>query len=420
MTDPRFGKKWSCDYCTYENWPASKKCILCRAPKPPHLGLINEDVLATEQDIYKIAPLVQQTSTTASPTKTNPSDTGNKWSCHLCTYLNWPRSAKCTQCLTARRKTSPVASASSTQDQLQPLSINVNIAESPSSGPPSQKNSPNSPNRSPSSPEEAKEINNDKNKAKAVAARAAKWTCKACTYENWPKATKCVLCGTLRGKSYTDIQGACGGCNLHQDQPETNRRSSSRHRKSPPTIVKNSENLEIQQQGGATAASSIYSQEKSENNIVEERRLKQIRNRLRDTDWLWLNACQGVADGDTHAVEAYLTSGGDPARHLSQDEVLVLNRPGIFEIGYTLVHLAIRFQREDMLAVLLTSTEAAAKAVKRVPSHVCPDLAADLRREISASLRQRKGDFPCYFLTECVTFALPAGKNLLICLDISH
>lgn len=54
------------------------------------------------------------------------------------------------------------------------------------------------------------------------------------------------------------------------------------------------------------------------------------------------------------AVEAYKSSGGDIARQLTADEVQLLNRSSAFGVGYTLVHLAIRFQRQDMLAILLT------------------------------------------------------------------
>lgn len=42
---------------------------------------------------------------------------------------------------------------------------------------------------------------------------------------------------------------------------------------------------------------------------------------------------------------------------------------------------------------------------------VCPELTEQIRREIAASLHQRKGDFACYFLTDLVTFTLPAGDS---------
>jgi len=80
----------------------------------------------------------------------------------------------------------------------------------------------------------------------------------------------------------------------------------------------------------------------SPNNCEYERRLKQIRQRMREADWNWLNACLGVVEGDPNPVEAYLSSGGDPARQLTPSEVTLLNRPSAFDSGHTLVHLAIR------------------------------------------------------------------------------
>lgn len=75
------------------------------------------------------------------------------------------------------------------------------------------------------------------------------------------------------------------------------------------------------------------------NNCEYERRLRQLR---RQASWGWLAACMGVVDGDPSPVEAYLAAGGDPARQLTASEVALLNRPSAFDVGYTLVHLAIR------------------------------------------------------------------------------
>jgi len=171
--------------------------------------------------------------------------------------------------------------------------------------------------------------------------------------------------------------------------------------------------------GGATASPFIYHQldhhvSSSANDVAAASsrvgpKLRQIRNRLRDVDWLWLMACQGVMDGDVHAVESYLAAGGDPARQLTAEECAVLGHPSAFSNGYSLVHIAIRFRREDILSTLLAATEAASGiARKRVPSYTAPDIAAAIVREIGSSLRQRKGDFPCYFLMETSTFSLPA------------
>ena len=75
-----------------------------------------------------------------------------------------------------------------------------------------------------------------------------------------------------------------------------------------------------------------------------------------------------------------------------------------------LFFLFYRFHREDMLATLLSQIEGSGSGVKRVPSYVAPDLAADIRRHMASTVRQRKGSFPCHFVTELTTFALPAGK----------
>lgn len=81
------------------------------------------------------------------------------------------------------------------------------------------------------------------------------------------------------------------------------------------------------------------SQQQIPNNLESERKLRQLRQNV---DRNWLNACLGVIEGDPNPVEAYLSSGGDPARTLTASEVAILNRSSAFDVGHTLVHLAIR------------------------------------------------------------------------------
>lgn len=412
-------RKWSCEYCTYENWPASKKCVLCRAPKP--MQYIDEDAAAVEQDIYKMAPLICQDSVPIDTGKTSTHsgavevsgntrwssgiDPSAKWTCHMCTYLNWPKALRCTQCRTARQKQllatvgAPVS---------RPLNVDVNASA----------DTILSARNSPSSPEAAKATNNDRNRSIAgistQANEAVKWPCRACTYENWPRAVRCVLCGLPRG----DRSGSS-----EKDMTSYRGSVASRRRSPPTTSTRGSGGTELVDShgGGATACPNIH-QVQHERNIggsavdvamasnYTSPKLHQIRNRLRDVDWLWLMACQGIVEGDVHAVEAYLAANGDPARQLTTDECTLLGRSSAYAPGYSLVHLAIRFRREDMLSTLLAAGEMhAGKPRKRVPSYAAPDVAAAIVREISSSLRQRKGDFPCYFVMETATFALPGG-----------
>lgn len=78
------------------------------------------------------------------------------------------------------------------------------------------------------------------------------------------------------------------------------------------------------------------------NNIETEKKLKMQRKLQRNLDRPWLNACMGVLNGDPAPVLAYLSAGGNPSRQLNQAEVAALGRLSAFDIGHTLVHLAIR------------------------------------------------------------------------------
>lgn len=136
--------------------------------------------------------------------------------------------------------------------------------------------------------------------------------------------------------------------------------------------------------------------------------MRQVRNTLSSTDWLFLNACLGIVNNDESAVKAYLRQDGDRARQLNKNECLVLGQAQTFTVGSTLVHLAIRFQRSELLGLLLTPAPSDAR--KRLPSESNLDLACSIREELSLSLHQHKvGDWPCYYTTQINTFILPAG-----------
>lgn len=65
------------------------------------------------------------------------------------------------------------------------------------------------------------------------------------------------------------------------------------------------------------------------------------------------------------------------------------------------------------LYLIILSPQVSQQAAKCIPAMVCPELTEQIRREVAASLHQRKGDFTCYFLTDLVTFTLPAGQRLI-------
>ncbi|CAG4945214.1 unnamed protein product [Parnassius apollo] len=275
---PNSEGKWSCEMCTYENFPLSRKCTMCRTPKPS-LG----------EDIFKL-----QDGASALPTQ-------------------------------------DVCGAEAVAERLKPLRI--------------------------SSPQ-----------GQASASSVNKWPCSTCTYENWPRALKCAMCGAAP----------------HHHTAHPHHTHHSHH----------------------TQSDGINDiQNASLHDVDSNSRRSKRRNNL---DWLWLQACLGVVEGEGRRVEAYLAGGGSPARALTAQEVQLLDRASAFDVGHTLVHLAIRFQRQDILSTLLSRISGGGPGLKRSPSYIAPDLAAAIRRHMSSCIRTKKGNFPCRYINEFCTFSLPA------------
>jgi len=509
-------KKWHCDYCTYHNWSTAAKCTMCRAQKPVSL-LQGQDIYSLDRgpspppdhnNLFNLDALNLGKQQLPAPSE----ELLLKWSCPSCTYHNYSRAVRCTQCLSPRKKVSPALSRNSPgsprssplppspppaissvnranamrslADHLHPLHISVSSAGSTTCA----------ESRSPTTIS-----------CKSTSNQPAKWNCLVCTYENWPRASLCVLCGVKRGgntpadqlqtiavRDSPSPEGASmrrvdvdprrssnrrllPSTDNRQSSPASHNRflpsdnrfppSDNRHLPSDnrPTPSDNrqppSDNRQLltdnrqllTENGGEMRENRLITAESStvatgsqlqdnrqisarsetpvdraesgsgsgsiagagaatpgSNNLEYEKRLRQMRRRMRETDWAWVSACMGVVEGDANPVEAYLNSGGDPTRKLTQSEATILARPGVFEPGHTLVHLALRFQREDLLATLLSQMEGLPNpAVKRVPSYVAPDLAAAIRRQLALSLRHRKGGFPCFYLSDCATYTLP-------------
>ena len=93
---------------------------------------------------------------------------------------------------------------------------------------------------------EMKSCENRKEKCKLISiGKNLKWTCPKCTYENWQKSTKCIICHHLRNKSYKeDTKGA--EKNLINERNVKSKKSSSPRRsppRSPNTLSRKSGNI---------------------------------------------------------------------------------------------------------------------------------------------------------------------------------
>ncbi|KAK2712747.1 hypothetical protein QYM36_011443 [Artemia franciscana] len=279
MTSPT---KWKCDYCTFLNWPSSQKCTMCRALRPLRLISPTSSKLdiATESKIC---------STQDSADKGDD----NKWSCGACTYLNWPRSLRCTQCQSPRLNDSDtVINADNIHERIAPLKL--------TGSPTASRGSPPSSVSKGASPE----------------------------FE---------------------------ACNTRSNSPQTTSKWKCEHR---------------------------------------------------EADWSWLNAIQGVIEGNVTPVASYLNGGGDPLRHLSPADINVLPRYAGVDQGQSLVQIALRYQNEEVLKTILNSIQGT-KGTKRTPHHIAPELASDIRKHLSTSLRHHKSGLPCVYFQEMSTFVIP-------------
>ncbi|KAL7640117.1 UNVERIFIED_CONTAM: hypothetical protein RMT77_009531 [Armadillidium vulgare] len=457
--------KWPCSQCTYLNYVNAIKCTMCGISK-------SSTLICGGDDIYELG---LKTAASIS-TPTSVPDIENKWMCPTCTYLNYNNSLKCIQCLTQKQpviidqmKSLSIKSPTSPVDPVQKSSDDSDAKKNDSNETKAIQNVVGAGHISPRqhSPKENLEIA-DQNLP------SYKWRCRGCTYENWPRSTKCVMCATPKGsipvaansqparlatpppptesksinakekpqnkESCTIKVIQCEGENESKKddkRPSTNCESINEINKSRSEIQailtsNQSTNIPTSSAGGLnrtspplSTAHSLSPQTQQPlnlrqtegamalNNYETERILRQLRRRLREADWVWLNACIGVVEGNYDPVQTYLSSGGDPMRQLTKADVKILARPSAFDEGHTLVHLAIRFGREDLLATILSRMDGGGSGVKRVPAYVAPDLATDIRRQIGTSIRQRKGNFACHFVTEISTFSLPADVEEL-------
>ncbi|XP_037730384.1 ubiquitin thioesterase trabid [Drosophila subpulchrella] len=451
-------QKWKCEICTYENYPSSLKCTMCQASKP----LLNEDIFrlspaqesscaaeeAAAVEVAVMSPTPSSTCYSLQPQnqarQSNVADS-EKWPCKVCTYLNWPRSLRCVQCCTKRggeaiergnKDRDNEADADRAGEALQALRISgseENLANKPA-----QLIGATASNRLSLSPgiDDATHLNNlanashnqsqsqhrppvhqqqmqlqlqppqqqrESSSSAAVPQQqqkqcyVAKWACNSCTYENWPRSIKCSMCGKTREREISGSQN-----DLHASSSLNSQEDQQQQQQNVDTVsVNNSFNKKhIYQLGSSETINNCDTLQER-----QERRQRQIR---RQVDWQWLNACLGVVENNYSAVEAYLSCGGNPARSLTSTEIAALNRNSAFDVGHTLIHLAIRFHREEMLPMLLAQISGSGPGIKRVPSYVAPDLAADIRRHFANTLRLRKSGLPCHYVQKHATFALPA------------
>lgn len=415
--------------CTYENWSASAKCTLCRTPRSSSL---------IEEEMQRLNVSSNEPGDIAESHASVSTDPSHSIRCSSCTYLNKPTSFKCEQCFQVFRDPQELRRLSSK------ITPSASIEHQASPSPPPV---------------------------------AEKWPCPQCTYENWPKSKHCVMCygphPLIPLDSHSDVT---------EDTEGRDKNSMQTHLISP----------------GQTRAK---------------------RPKMTCRDKLWLDACRAVLDGEVTPIERYLLVGGrldrkltkQDCRHLENlhhpllsndilrnsllfdtacwvlehevtcpssrpvsasglfpntDESVSATSYPKFRLGSTLVDLAIRFGRTDLINLFIAlsglqtatstlsipgngsardtsrsslanclSSEALSQSKvfrrpssgqthsslqqcvsraynltnrsKWMPCQASPHVARELRDLFAASIKHNQGGFACAYLAEWGTFALP-------------
>lgn len=84
--------KWTCEYCTYENFPSSVKCTMCRGPRP----FVSEDIYQLHGKDEKYSSNTSLSGLAAGSCENKSKR--NKWTCETCSNLNSSREQLCVQC----------------------------------------------------------------------------------------------------------------------------------------------------------------------------------------------------------------------------------------------------------------------------------------------------------------------------------
>ena len=108
---------------------------------------------------------------------------------------------------------------------------------------------------------------------------SGKWNCVACTYENWPKAKCCVICGVLKGASETAVAIHDYQTTLSSSITQTSSNPSNSTQAQQQTQYSNTNRVVGSSSGGSHRNNERDSHggENTENNCDYERRLRQVR-----------------------------------------------------------------------------------------------------------------------------------------------
>lgn len=234
---------WSCEQCSTINRSSHSKCSLCGNLKNCELSRKSSSTFGGRKHRSRPILVTQHVSTYSAAViddsitqqDNRQVESSIKWTCILCSYKNWPNATKCVMC---NKKRNSASLSRSAEDMIGAVG-----------GP----------------------TNNELSSCE----EQCKWKCSRCTFENWPRSSKCTICRSSKPSSppvtpLISTMTSEEGSSLSQCSVDIN---------------------ELQSKVQLLSTSD---------------KIRQIRNKMSETDWLFLNACVGVVNNEFSAVQAYI------------------------------------------------------------------------------------------------------------------
>lgn len=218
--------KWACPTCTFNNWQSLSKCILCGSPKPsdeviPRMpvakyrqqnsgwsklssshpgGGIGPSQLPGKYIEPNMPSAVDSSSSHGSNVATKGSakcKTKGKWACLSCTSLNWSNTGQCTCCGTSRLRPARNEVGRSPNRS----SESILLYASGAVGGASVSGSCDLPLQQQAAKAKNGRHGNRGGQGIGGGSENRKWKCQHCTFENWPRSPKCIMCQRLKTRT---------------------------------------------------------------------------------------------------------------------------------------------------------------------------------------------------------------------------
>ena len=287
--------KWSCPTCTYNNWQSWSKCVLCGSSKP-----IDEVIPRTPVAKYRqqnnsgwsklssahpggvgpskclelnTAATLDSSHGNVTPKGSTKCKTKGKWTCGSCTYLNWPNAGQCTTCggprTRAARNDTLRNEASRTSDSILLYASGVGAV----GGGASVTGSCDVPLHTTKS-KNSRHGNRGGHQA-VSSGENRKWKCQRCTYENWPRTSKCTMCqGPKTRTPSPPLSGGDDSATTLSTPPSSphllHGRLSSQARAPSPLLPTPNPSLTLNSNSSLTTTSPTTSRSHSNSNTTSE------------------------------------------------------------------------------------------------------------------------------------------------------